>query len=98
VKWRDIREQVRENPKQAFQGDLIIAVAGLVIVFIGSMVAAGGLYGNSRTNPSGPHPLVGTVILFVGTAVIVLGLVIAVVNVGVYLTAKWRSRNQSGSP
>lgn len=90
VRLKDWRTQARENPREMFEGDLVICAVGIVIVFAGSMVAAGGLYGRTRSNPTAPHPLMGTVIFFIGAGVILFGLVLALCNLALFLSAKRR--------
>ena len=61
-----------------------------MVVFFGSIVAAGGIYGRNNPNPTTPHPLLGTVIFFIGAAIVLFGLILAVGNIVLRLKAHLR--------
>ena len=85
-------EETRSNPRQTLEEDLVIAGVGLAIVFIGSLVAGEGMCNTNSGGCTGPHPLVGTIIFFIGAVVILAALCVALLNVALYLTAKGRRR------
>ena len=87
---------MRQDPKAVFEGDLTIAVVGLVIVFFGSILTAGGWYstysGRSFTTggvqAAAPEPVLGAIVFFLGAAVTAIGLMLALVCAGMYLRAR----------
>lgn len=87
---------MRQDPKAVFEGELTVAVVGLVIVFFGSILTAGGWYssysGRSYTvggvQAAAPEPVLGVIVFFLGAAVTVIGLMLALVCAGMYLRAR----------
>src|ERR1700722_3773033 len=73
--WQQFCQKVLQSPKTALEGELTVAVVGLVIAFMGSLITAGGWYfsGSTRSGviagqgpPAGPEPILGTIVFFVG--------------------------------
>jgi high-affinity Fe2+/Pb2+ permease len=81
-------ENTRRNPREALEAELSVMVAGLVIAFVGgSAIFAGFVNRGGATNA---QSLWGTVVFVVGLLFIVLGLSLAVVNLGVYISSRRR--------
>jgi hypothetical protein len=75
---------MRRDPKASLEGDLKAVLAGVVITFFGSVLVAGTAYWTHlNTQPGPPMPVFGTVIFFIGGIVIVIGLVLALLCIGV---------------
>ena len=83
----------RKFPNRLFEGDLVIAAVGLLIVIVGSAITAGALKATGPY-PATPEPVLGKVIVVVGLAIVLLGLSLALANVVLYFSAKRRDRRQ----
>ena len=56
---------VRENPKQAMEADLSVAVVGLVVVFMGGLISVAGVHPRWQSvNNNSPAPVLGALIVF----------------------------------
>ncbi len=75
---------MRRDPKASLEGDLKAVLVGVVITFAGSVLVAGTYYWTRlNTQPGPPMPVLGTVIFFIGGAVIVIGVVLALLCLAV---------------
>jgi hypothetical protein len=84
-----LRMWIRKPTKEAFEMDLSIAGGGFFVIVFGGIVSVGGLHAKTSNN-SNPSPLLGTIIVIGGMAVVVFGLVLAIANLIVW-TARRRS-------
>jgi hypothetical protein len=83
---------MRKEPKAALEGDLKAVLVGLVVTFLGSIFVAGTFYWTVLNAQPGPAmPIFGTVLFFLGGAVIVIGVIMAILCLGVNLWG-WASR------
>jgi heme/copper-type cytochrome/quinol oxidase subunit 2 len=79
-----------------------VAVVGIVIAFIGSLVTAGGSYFSGTTRygliagqqSAAAEPIIGVVVLFVGIVLIAIGVIAAVLCAVIYLSARSSRRKQ----
>jgi hypothetical protein len=88
VAWQQWKDVARHDPNQLLEADLAFAGVGLIIVFAGSVVAAGGIYGVGNGPASGSHPLPGTIVFFVGMRMIVFGLYLATIALTIFWSEK----------
>jgi hypothetical protein len=86
---RGLRMWIRKPTKEAFEMDLSIAGGGLFVIIVGGIVSVGGLHERTSNN-SNPSPVLGTIIVIGGLAIVVFGLVLAIANLIVW-TARRRS-------
>jgi TRAP-type C4-dicarboxylate transport system permease small subunit len=84
---------IRKPTKEAFEVDLSIAGGGFFIIIFGGIVSVGGLHAKTSNN-SNPSPLLGTIIVIGGLAIVVFGLILAIANVIVW-TARRRTHKRS---
>jgi hypothetical protein len=100
--WRRFRQQAMQNPKSAFEDDLKVALVGVVIAFLGSLITAGGWYFSGTTRnvviagqqPAAPEPLVGVIVFFVGFVFIGIGVVATMLCVVLYLRGRFARRTK----
>jgi hypothetical protein len=98
--WTHFSEEARRSPKLVLEEDLRFALAGLVVVFFGSLITAGGYYWTGGRYSSGssvyqqpPEPILGVIVFFIGVALIGVGVIGAILCAGIYLRARMeRSR------
>jgi hypothetical protein len=89
-----------QNPKLAFEDDLKVALVGVVVAFIGSLITAGGWYFSGATSygviagqqATAPEPIIGVVVFFVGIAFIGMGVIAAVLCVVLNLRGRFARR------
>jgi hypothetical protein len=89
MRWHEWITRVRADPKGAMEADLVIAVAGLIIIVVGGLVAVAGVHGKVSTEDAG-NPVLGNIIAVVGLLVIALGLLLAIANEAIWLTGRRR--------
>jgi hypothetical protein len=94
VRVREWFRDLRDDPKRLFERDLIFAAVGLSVVIIGGAITAGGISGRGPY-PSAPEPALGKAIVWVGLAIVLVGLGLAGANLVMYLAAKKRNRGRS---
>ncbi len=82
----EARQEARQDPKWAIEGDVVIAAVGLVIALIGGSVTAAGFVWVGGL--SAPAPVLGTIIFIVGVLVVLLGLGLAALNIARYVSRK----------
>jgi len=103
---QSLRERLREDPKGVLESELTIVLVGVVIAFFGSLLTAGGWYASysgkgytfAGTRSAAPEPILGVIVFFVGACILSLGLVLALLSIGIYLRAKLHRRKSSLSP
>ncbi len=91
-----------QNPKSAFEDDLKVALVGVVIAFLGSLITAGSWYFSGTTRnvviagqqPAAPEPLVGVIVFFVGVVIIGIGVVATMLCVVLYLRGRFARRTK----
>lgn len=81
----------RKDPRRVLERDLILAAIGLFFVILGSVITTGGVEGRGPY-PSAPEPLIGNVVVWIGVAIVVVGLGLAVMNVLLFRSARRRNR------
>jgi hypothetical protein len=86
---------IRKPTKEAFEVDLSIAGGGLFVMIFGGIVSVGGLHARASNNTN-PSPVLGTIIVIGGLAIVVFGLVLATANLIVW-TARRRTDERSQS-
>jgi hypothetical protein len=92
-----------QNPKTAFEDDLKVALVGVVIVFLGSLITAGGWYFSGTTRsvviagqqPAAPEPIIGVIVFFVGIVIIGIGVIAAVLCVVLYVKGRFARHKES---
>jgi hypothetical protein len=81
--------QARRDPTGALGADLSVAVAGVVVVFFGWAIAAvGSQYKTGLKIPK--LPFIGVPIIYLGLAIVVFGVVLALLNLGVWIIYRKR--------
>lgn len=84
-------KKVREDPKGAMEADLVIAAGGLIIIFFGGLVAVAGVHPRWQSiQNNSPAPILGTIIVVAGLAIVLLGILLAIANVIVWLGGRRR--------
>jgi hypothetical protein len=77
---------VRADPKGQLECDLAVAIAGMVIIALGGIVAVAGLHPRIQSiHDNSPAPLLGNV---VAALMILLGLMLAAVNLVIWMTGR----------
>jgi hypothetical protein len=92
VRWSDWVTTVRQDPKEAFEADLLVAFGGLVVIVVGGLVAVAGVHARGSADNAG-NPLLGNIIAAGGAVIVLGGLVLAVMNVVVWIGGR---RSKSG--
>jgi hypothetical protein len=76
------------------EGDLIIAAGGLIVVFMGGLVAVAGVHRSWQPiQDNSPAPVLGTIIVIAGLAIVAFGFLLAVANLIVWLGGQRRRRS-----
>jgi hypothetical protein len=91
-----------QNPKTAFEDDLKVALVGVVVAFLGSLITAGGWYFSGTTRnvviagqqPASPEPIIGVIVFFVGFVIIGIGAIAAILCVVLYLRGRFARRTR----
>jgi hypothetical protein len=96
VRRGDWVARVRADPKGALEADLVIAVAGVVIIVMGGLVAVAGVHNRGSTDNAG-NPVLGNIIAVAGLVAIALGVLLAVANVVIWLTGRRRGDHPTDS-
>lgn len=86
--WREWKEQAKSDPRTSLEADLAIGTAGIVIAFIGGSATFAGFCNSGGCTAT--EPLWGTVLFVVGILAVLLGIVLAVLNVGFFLAGRRR--------
>ena len=89
-----------QSPKAAFEEDLTVALVGVVIAFLGSIITAGGWYYSGATRyvviagqrQAAPEPIIGVIIFFIGIVVIGIGVIAAILCVVLYIWGRFARR------
>ncbi len=83
---------MRRDPKGRMEADLILAVVGVVIIAFGGLGTVAGFHARGSSNRLG-SPLVGTILTVGGGLVLLVGLVLAAVNVVIWIRGKRHAAN-----
>ena len=77
------------------EGDLTIAAGGLIVVVMGGLIAVAGVHRAVRPiQDNSPAPVLGTVIVIVGLAIVAFGVLLAVANVFIWLGGRRRRSSE----
>ena len=90
MRFSDWLTRMRADPKGQMEGDLAIAVAGLIIIALGGIVAVAGLHPRTQIHDNAPNPTAGNIIAAMGAFVVLLGLILVAVNAVIWLTGPRR--------
>ncbi len=90
-----------QSPKAAFD-DLKVALVGVVIVFLGSIITAGGWYFSGTTRyvviagqqQAAPEPIIGVIVFFIGIVFIGIGVIAAILCVVLYIWGRCARRKE----
>jgi hypothetical protein len=93
MRWNKWVSTVRGDPKGQMEGDLVIAVVGLVIIVLGGIVAVAGIHPRGQSiHDNAPSPLAGNIIAAAGALLILVGLILATANLVIWLTGRNKPR------
>lgn len=100
--WQRFRQQAMQSPKAAFEDDLKVALVGVVIVFLGSIITAGGWYFSGTTRyvviagqqQAAPEPIIGVIVFFIGIVFIGIGVIAAILCVVLYIWGRCARRKE----
>ena len=88
-------QNVRENPRQAMEADLSVAVVGLVVAFMGGLISVAGVHPRWQSvNNNSPAPVLGALIVFAGHFVVAGGIITTAASVFVWFTGRHHSSSQ----
>jgi len=93
--WGEFLAAVRSDPKAALEGDFRAVLAGLVIIFLGSVLVGGDAYWTVwSSSPGPPTPILGIIVFFIGGVIVLAGLVLAVLCLIVNVLARMSRRTK----
>jgi hypothetical protein len=91
MRWGEWVSKVRSDPKEHMEADLSIAAVGLVVVVLGGILAVAGFHPRVQSiHDNTPAPLAGNIVAAVGALMVLLGLVLAAVNLVIWMSGRWR--------
>jgi hypothetical protein len=77
------------------EGDLIIAAGGFFVVLMGGLIAVAGVHRAWQpVQDNSPAPVLGTVIVVAGLAIVAFGVLLAVANIFIWLGARRRRNSE----
>jgi hypothetical protein len=94
VRASNLVAQMRKDPKGTMEADLTIAAGGLMVILLGGVVAVAGWHPKWQPiQDNSPAPILGTIIVVAGIAIVLLGVLLALANVIVWLSGRRRRRS-----
>jgi hypothetical protein len=85
--------KARDDPKEAMEGDLVVAVVGVIVIVCGGLVAVAGAHPKwQNIHDNSPAPLLGNIIAAFGLLIVAVGVILLLINLVIWISSRFRRR------